>query len=114
MHLGGGSVGLRPAAAATTRRAGRIGQLVAANPASYIAFDLLALHGKDLRSRPLVERRAILEELAESWAPPLQLSPITGDYGTAKDWMQLYRPAAIEGIVAEGAASNTNRAPGGG
>ena len=68
----------------------RIAQLAAESPASYIAFDLLALRGQDLRRRPLRERRALLEELAESWSPPLQLSPITDDYAAAQQWIELY------------------------
>src|SRR3954453_6510529 len=39
----------------------------AAAPASYVAFDLLALGGADLRDRRLRERRAALEELAARW-----------------------------------------------
>jgi ATP-dependent DNA ligase len=38
-------------------------------------FDVLALDGEDLRRQPLARRREVLEELAEGWTPPLQLSP---------------------------------------
>ena len=43
---------------------GRVGALAAAAPASYVAFDLLALGGADLRGRRLRDRRAVLEVLA--------------------------------------------------
>jgi ATP-dependent DNA ligase len=40
-------------------------------PASYAAFDLLAVAGHDIRAVPLTDRRAFLEELASNWAAPL-------------------------------------------
>ena len=89
---------------------GRIGTLVAAAPASYVAFDLLALGGADLRGRRLRERRAALEELAARWAPPMQLSPVTTDPAEARQWSADFRPAGVEGLVAKGAG--TRYAPG--
>jgi ATP-dependent DNA ligase len=84
---------------------GRIGPLVAAHPASYVAFDLLATGGTDLRTRPLRRRRAELEALAERWAPPLQLSPSTADLDEARRWFTDFRVAGVEGLVAKGASS---------
>jgi ATP-dependent DNA ligase len=89
---------------------GRIGGLAAAHPASYVAFDLLAAGGTDLRGRRLSRRRADLESLARRWAPPLQLSPATTDLDEARGWFEDYRPAGVEGLVAKGAA--TRYAPG--
>lgn len=83
----------------------RIAQQAREHPASYMVFDLLALDGKDLRGRPLRERRAALELLAQSWAPPMQLSPVTADVELAKRWMVDYRPAGIEGLVVKGAGT---------
>jgi hypothetical protein len=51
--------------------------LVAAAPASYVAFDLLAIGGIDLRTQRWTVRRGRLEQLAARWALPLQLSPVT-------------------------------------
>ncbi|MCU1668654.1 MAG: ATP-dependent ligase [Blastococcus sp.] len=90
--------------------AGRIGPLVAAHPASYVAFDLLAAGGTDLREQRLTRRRAELEALAARWAPPLQLSPSTADPAEARQWFDDFRPAGVEGLVAKGAA--TRYAPG--
>ena len=42
--------------------ASRVAKLAAATPASFVAFDLLALGDRDLRDAPLRERRALLEE----------------------------------------------------
>ncbi|HEX2072167.1 MAG TPA: ATP-dependent DNA ligase [Geodermatophilus sp.] len=88
----------------------RIGALVASAPASYVAFDLLALGGGDLRGYKLRERRAALEELAGRWAPPMQLSPVTADVAEARQWFTDYRAAGVEGLVAKGAG--TRYAPG--
>ena len=90
--------------------AGRVGPLVAAHPASYVAFDLLAAGGADLRGRPLSRRRAALEELAGPWKPPMQLSPATTDPAEARRWFADFRAAGVEGLVAKGVG--TRYAPG--
>jgi ATP-dependent DNA ligase len=90
--------------------AGRIPALAAAHPASYVAFDLLAAGGVDLRPSKLARRRAALEDLATRWAPPMQLSPVTSDPAQARTWFDDYRAAGVEGLVAKGAG--TRYAPG--
>jgi len=89
---------------------GRIPALVAGHPASYVAFDVLASGGADLRPWKLTRRRAALEDLAARWAPPMQLSPVTADLDEARAWFTDYRPAGVEGLVAKGAG--TRYAPG--
>jgi ATP-dependent DNA ligase len=89
---------------------GRIAPLVAAHPASYVAFDLLAAGGTDLRPLKLGRRRAALEDLAARWAPPLELSPATTDPAEARTWFDDYRAAGVEGLVAKGLG--TRYAPG--
>jgi len=89
---------------------GRIGPLVAASPASYVAFDLLAAAGTDLRGERLSRRRSDLEALAARWAPPMQISPSTADPAEARRWFDDFRTAGVEGLVAKGAA--TRYAPG--
>lgn len=81
----------------------RAGVLAARRPATFMAFDVLAHDGQDLRRHPLRTRRATLERLSERWAPPLQVSPITTDEDTARAWFVDYRPAGIEGLVAKAA-----------
>jgi ATP-dependent DNA ligase len=88
----------------------RIAALVAAHPASYVAFDLLATGGSDLRGLRLSRRRAELERLAARWTPPLQLSPATSDRDEARGWFQDFRAAGVEGLVVKGAG--TRYAPG--
>lgn len=81
----------------------RAGVLAANRPATYVAFDVLAHEAKDLRSHPLVTRRATLERLSKRWAPPLEVSPVTTNEDTARAWFVDYRPAGIEGLVAKAA-----------
>jgi ATP-dependent DNA ligase len=75
------------------------------HPASYMVFDLLAVDGQDVRPQPLRVRRALLDELARDWTPPLQRSPVTTDEQLAQQWMRQYRPAGIEGLVVKGAGT---------
>ena len=41
--------------------ASRVAKLAKETPASFVAFDVLALDGRDLRGAPQAERRALLE-----------------------------------------------------
>jgi ATP-dependent DNA ligase len=54
-------------------------------PASYVAFDLLAIGGVDLRTQRWTVRRRRLEQLAAAWALPMQLSPVTDDLEEAQE-----------------------------
>jgi ATP-dependent DNA ligase len=74
--------------------------------ASFLAFDLLAGAGVDLRNEPLRTRREHLEQVAASWRPPLQLTPQTADRDEAEQWFDNYAAAdvGVEGLVVKGAA----------
>lgn len=74
------------------------------SPASFAAFDILTVAGQDARGLPLRDRRALLEELAMEWMPPLNLSPMTTDRDVAVRWFEALRDTGIEGLVAKGAA----------
>jgi ATP-dependent DNA ligase len=73
--------------------------LVAATPATYVAFDVLAVAGHDARELTLSDRRALLEELASDWRPPLSLSPFTTDPDLAAQWLEDLPPTGIEGLL---------------
>lgn len=75
-------------------------------PASFAAFDLLAVAGHDIRHVPLSDRRGLLEELADKWAPPLNLSPATMDRKLALTWFEDLAAAGIEGLVIKGAGQS--------
>ena len=83
--------------------AGREGllALVSALPASFIGFDVLGVAGRDARNLPLKDRRALLEELATVWVPPLSVSPQTTDLELAKEWFEDRAAAGYEGLVAK-------------
>jgi ATP-dependent DNA ligase len=75
-------------------------------PASFAAFDLLAAGGIDLRTQRWTVRRQRVEQLAQGWVPPLQLTPVTADLDEATEWFEVL-PAAmgVEGLVVKGAAT---------
>jgi ATP-dependent DNA ligase len=83
------------------------GPVAARRPASFVAFDLLAAEGVDVRQQPLSLRRALLETLLDGVPPPLQLVPQTDDADEARDWLAEYaeNPVGIEGVVVKGSAS---------
>ena len=77
--------------------------LVRERPASFVAFDLLAVAGHDIRAAPLERRRELLEQLAADWEPPLNLSPVTRDRAQALQWFEELHHAGLEGLVVKGA-----------
>jgi ATP-dependent DNA ligase len=79
----------------------RVRRLMKETPASFIAFDLLALGDEDLRGRPMSERRARLEELMDGANPPLYLSPSTEDRDTALRWLDEFVVTGLDGVVAK-------------
>ncbi|MEV7132074.1 ATP-dependent DNA ligase [Arthrobacter sp. NPDC093128] len=78
--------------------------LVRQHPASFAAFDLLAVAGHDIRDAPLAQRRELLEHLAADWEPPLNLSPVTRDRAQALRWFEELHHAGLEGLVCKAAA----------
>ncbi|MDJ0458595.1 ATP-dependent DNA ligase [Arthrobacter sp. NQ7] len=80
--------------------------LVREQPASFVAFDLLAVAGHDIRDTPLQRRRELLEQLAADWVPPLNLSPITRERAQALRWFEELHHAGLEGLVVKGAGQS--------
>ncbi|MEU2115805.1 DNA ligase [Streptomyces sp. NPDC016459] len=70
-------------------------------PVSYIAFDLLAVPGRDVRALPLRDRWELLGAALREAEPPLQRVLATLDESTARDWFRDLRDAGVEGIVAK-------------
>ncbi len=81
--------------------ASRVTKLAAATPASFVAFDLLALDERDLRDAPLTERRMLLEKALARTAPPIHLTPITRDRTLAGDWFRRFEGAGLDGVIAK-------------
>jgi 2'-5' RNA ligase len=83
--------------------ASRVQMLAETTPASFIAFDLLAVGDRDLRSAPFLERRAELEAALDGAQPPVHLTPLTGDPAVARDWFARFEGAGLDGVVAKAA-----------
>jgi ATP-dependent DNA ligase len=81
--------------------ASRVKLLAEQAPASFVAWDLLALDDEDLRPMPLAERRGRLERALGSAAPPLHLSPATRDRSLAEDWFRRFEGAGLDGVMAK-------------
>jgi len=81
--------------------ASRVKMLAAQSPASFVAWDLLALDDEDLRKVPQAERRALLEHALGSAMPPVHLTPATRDVALAADWFDRFEGAGLDGVVAK-------------
>jgi ATP-dependent DNA ligase len=102
--------------------ASRVAKLAAETPSSFVAFDVLAVDGKDVRDKPQSDRRALLEKLFEniSWGPaafakasapkasagsgatlPVYLTPATRDLKVAADWLSRFEGAGLDGVIAK-------------
>jgi ATP-dependent DNA ligase len=81
--------------------ASRVKLLAAQTPASFVAWDLLALGDEDLRETPLSERRARLETLLPANAQGVHLSPATRDRTLADDWFHRFEGAGLDGVMAK-------------
>jgi ATP-dependent DNA ligase len=71
----------------------RVRKLAAETPATFVAFDLLALDAETLLERPFEDRRAELERLV---AEPVSLTPCTRKAKDAERWLR-----SAEGVVAK-------------
>jgi ATP-dependent DNA ligase len=85
----------------------RAAALATAQPASFVAFDVLTHAGVDVRGHPLSARRRLLEDVFTATTPPLQLSPSTLDLEQARTWLADYTTSrvGIEGLVIKGLAT---------
>lgn len=81
--------------------ASRIERLAAETPASFVAFDLLAVGDRDLRDLPFRERRLLLEDSLGGARAPVHLTPATTERGTAADWFVRFEGAGFDGVVAK-------------
>jgi ATP-dependent DNA ligase len=84
--------------------ASRITKLARETPSSFVAFDLLAEAGRDIRAEPQGERRAGLERLLAQARPPLHLTPLTRDRKVAERWLAEFEGAGLDGVIAKPAA----------
>ena len=79
----------------------RVRLLASQTPASFVAFDLLALGDEDCTQLPFERRRAMLETALAKAAPPVYLTPATQDRDTAVRWFSQFEGAGLDGVVAK-------------
>jgi ATP-dependent DNA ligase len=84
--------------------ASRVAKLAREVPASFVAFDLLAVDGRDLHTAPMTTRRGALERTLGNAKPPLYLTPMTRDRATAEDWLRRFEGAGLDGVIAKPAS----------
>jgi ATP-dependent DNA ligase len=81
--------------------ASRVALLAEQTPASFIAFDLLALGDEDLTGQPFAQRRALLEQALREARPPVYVTPATTDREVALQWFEQFEGAGLDGVVAK-------------
>ncbi|MDQ6774144.1 MAG: ATP-dependent DNA ligase [Candidatus Dormibacteraeota bacterium] len=81
--------------------ASRVKMLARETPASFVAFDLLALGDESLLDQPFSERRRRLELALADVAPPVYVTPATTSPATAQTWFSQFEGAGLDGIVAK-------------
>ncbi len=79
----------------------RVRLLAEQTPASFIAFDLLALDDTDLTDRPFAQRRAALEQALAGAKAPVHITPATQDIELARQWFDLFEGAGLDGLIAK-------------
>lgn len=83
----------------------RVRMLAERTPASFIAFDLLALGDDDYTQRPFIERRAALVDAVAGSAAgscrSIHVTPATTDPATAQRWFAQFEGAGLDGLVAK-------------
>lgn len=81
--------------------ASRVQKLAKESPASFVAFDVLAVGQRNLMDAPQTARRAALEKLIGNAQPPVHLTPVTTDRAVALDWLTRFEGAGLDGVIAK-------------
>lgn len=82
--------------------ASRVNKLAKETPASFVAFDVLALGDEDLRGVPFGERRRRLVDALAGVHPPVFVTPATDDRDVAAEWFEKFEGAGLDGVVVKG------------
>jgi len=75
----------------------RVRKLSAEIPATFVAFDLLLWNKKKVHAKPIEERRAGLEEVAQGFS----LSPVSDAVAQGRDWLDDLQAAGFDGVIAK-------------
>jgi ATP-dependent DNA ligase len=81
--------------------ASRVAMLARATPASFVAWDLLALDDRDLREAPQADRRQALVAALPPSDGQVLLTPATTDRAVASDWFARFEGAGLDGVIAK-------------
>jgi ATP-dependent DNA ligase len=79
----------------------RIERLSLETPATFVAFDILAIEGEDLRGAPFRQRREHLASLSRRLPDAWHITPSTTDVEVARRWFDDFEAAGCDGIVAK-------------
>src|ERR1700716_3980115 len=83
----------------------RTAKLARETPASFIAFDALAVDGNNIMATPQADRRENLDRLLKGSKPPLpqsvHLTPMTTEHRVAVDWLRQFEGAGLDGVIAK-------------
>jgi ATP-dependent DNA ligase len=79
----------------------RVAKLAKETPAQFVAFDLLAVDGRDLREIAQSERRRLLERALEAAPPPIRVTPVTRNRSVAAEWLARFEGAGLDGVIAK-------------
>ena len=79
--------------------ASRVKMLSEQTPASFVAFDLLALGDDDLRRAPFSERRGLLEKTLRKAKAPVHVTPATPDRAVAEGWLDRFVGSGLDGVM---------------
>lgn len=79
----------------------RVRMLAERTPASFVAFDLLALDDESVMDVPLTDRRALLVRALAGVTAPVHLAPATRDIEVARQWFEQFEGAGLDGVIAK-------------
>lgn len=78
----------------------RVRMLAERTPARFVAFDLLGVDDRDLRSTGFADRRRALDEIGPL-SERVGTTPVTGDPERAREWFRVFEGAGLDGIIAK-------------
>ena len=81
--------------------ASRVAKLAKDIPSAFVAFDVLAIDGRDVRELPQSGRRTLLERALANVASPIHVTPMTRDHVEATDWLSRFEGAGLDGVMAK-------------
>lgn len=81
----------------------RVATLSEQIPASFVAFDLLAVGDRSLMERDFADRRSALAEAMAPFAGAegMHLTPATADLALARRWFETFEGAGLDGVIAK-------------